>query len=100
MLRSNIVIIPLFDAAANNSVLEIIEMNIPAFVTRVQATEEYLGTDYPLLYESEEEVEAILNDQQRLVQKLKEGTVYLEQMDKSDLRYEHFHREIYKFISS
>jgi hypothetical protein len=100
MLRSNIVIIPLFDAAANNSVLEIIEMNIPAFVTRLQATEEYLGTDYPLLYESEEEVEAILNDQQRLVQKLKEGTVYLEQMDKSDLRYEHFNREIYKFISS
>ena len=42
LLRQSIVVIPLWDASANNSILEVIELNIPAFVTRTEATEEYL----------------------------------------------------------
>ena len=40
---SNIIIIALYNASANNSVLEIIKTNTPAFITRIPATEEYLG---------------------------------------------------------
>jgi len=100
LLQNNIVIIPLFGASANNSVLEIIEMNIPAFVTRLSATEEYLGKEYPLYFNNNEELENIINNEELLIEKLKKGHEYLCKLDKTEFRYEHFNRELYKFISS
>jgi hypothetical protein len=101
MLQTNIVIIPLFGASANNSILEIIEMNIPAFVSRLPATEEYLGKDYPLFYNNNNirEVETIINDDNKLLSKINEGYIYLSNMDKSQFRYDYFNRELYKFYS-
>jgi hypothetical protein len=100
MLQTNIVIIPLFGASANNSILEIIEMNIPAFVTRLPATEEYLGKEYPLFYNNISEVETIINDDIKLLSKITEGYTYLSKMDKTQFRYDYFNRELYKFYSS
>lgn len=101
MVQTNIVIIPLFGASANNSVLEIIEMNIPAFVSRLPATEEYLGKDYPLFYNNNNigEVESIINDDATLFAKMNEGYIYLSNMDKSQFSYDYFNRELYKFYS-
>ena len=101
MLQTNIVIIPLFGASANNSILEIIEMNIPAFVSRLPATEEYLGKDYPLFYNNNNigEVESIINDDAKLFAKMNEGYIYLSNMDKSQFSYDYFNRELYKFYS-
>ena len=101
MLQTNIVIIPLFGASANNSILEIIEMNIPAFVSRLPATEEYLGKDYPLFYNNNNirEVETIINDDNKLLSKINEGYIYLSNMDKSQFKYDYFNRELYKFYS-
>ena len=98
-LYSNVVIIPLLGASANNSVLEIIEMNVPAFISRLPATEEYLGSEYPLFFDKDIEIENIINNRNILLQKMKEGYEYLCNMDKSQFRYEHFNRELYKFIS-
>jgi hypothetical protein len=100
ILQNNIVIIPLFGASANNSVLEIIEMNIPAFVTRLPATEEYLGKDYPLFFNNNTQIENIINDEKLLIQKLKEGHEYLSNLDKTKFSYDYFNRELFKFISS
>jgi hypothetical protein len=99
MLQTNIVIIPLFGASANNSILEIIEMNIPAFVTRLPATEEYLGKEYPLFYNNISEVETIINDDIKLLSKISEGYTYLSKMDKTQFSYDYFNRELYKFYS-
>jgi len=94
MVQTNIVIIPLFGASANNSVLEIIEMNIPAFVSRLPATEEYLGKDYPLFYNNNNisEVESIINDDTTLFAKMNEGYIYLSTMDKAQFSYDYFNR--------
>ena len=100
ILQTNIVIIPLFGASANNSVLEIIEMNIPAFVSRLPATEEYLGKEYPLFYNNISEVETIINDDIKLLSKVTEGYTYLSKMDKTQFSYDYFNRELYKFYSS
>ena len=100
ILQNNIVIIPLFGASANNSVLEIIEMNIPAFVTRLSATEEYLGKEYPLFFNNNTEIENIINNEELLIQKLKEGHEYLRNLDKTKFSFDYFNRELYKFISS
>ena len=61
MLSTHIVVIDLLDAVANNAVLEIIKCNIPAFVSRLPATVEYLGRDYPMFFSNYSELEAQLN---------------------------------------
>jgi len=75
-------------------------MNIPAFVTRLPATEEYLGKEYPLFYNNIGEVETIINDDIKLLSKITEGYTYLSKMDKTQFRYDYFNRELYKFYSS
>ena len=100
ILQNNIVIIPLWSASANNSVIEIIEMNIPAFVTRLPATEEYLGKEYPMFYTEDNEIEEIINNREKLEAKVKETYYYLTQMDKSKFRLEYFNSELLRFIFS
>lgn len=59
-LRSTVLLVPLWSASANNAVLEAIASLTPIFVTRLSATEEYLGPQYPMFFNSEEEVPWIL----------------------------------------
>ena len=75
-------------------------MNIPAFVSRLPATEEYLGKDYPLFFNNNTEIENIINNEELLILKLKEGNKYLLNLDKTKFSYDYFNRELYKFISS
>jgi hypothetical protein len=100
MLQNNIVIIPLWGASANNAVMEIIEMNIPAFVTRLPATEEYLGKEYPMFYTEDIEIEEIINNREKLDAKIKETYHYLSQLDKSKFKLDYFSSELLKFIFS
>ena len=99
LLLTNVVIIPLWCAAANNSILECIEMNVPAFVTRLPATEEYLGKDYPLFYSRIGEIEAIINNRETLCDRLEGATDYLSRMDKTDIRYERFNSDLLRIIN-
>ena len=99
ILLNNIMIIPLWDAAANNSVLECLEMYIPAFVTRLPATEEYLGKEYPMFYTDISEVEKVINNRKLLHQKYEETHKYLLKVDKRDIRYKHFNSELLKIIN-
>lgn len=98
LLLNNIVIIPLWNASANNAVLECLEMNIPVFITRMPAVEEYLGKEYPMFYTDISEVEKVINNVELLHQKYRETHEYLLSIDKSDIKLEHFNSELLKII--
>jgi hypothetical protein len=52
LLCECIVLLPLYDTSANNSLIECITRCTPVLLERHPAGEEYLGADYPLFYES------------------------------------------------
>jgi hypothetical protein len=100
MMTSSIILIPLYNACANNSVLEIIQSNTPAFITRLPATEEYLGKNYPMFYNDIIEVNNILNNRELFNKKYTETYNYLKDMDKSHLTYERFYSDLLKIINN
>lgn len=60
-LSDNVIIIDLWDAAANNAILEVIALNIPAYIRRLPATEEYLGKKYPLFFDDLSDLQKMIN---------------------------------------
>ena len=60
LLVENIVFIDLFDAAANNTILECILRRTPIIINRLPATVYYLGEDYPLFFKDINEVPDLL----------------------------------------
>jgi len=86
LLTQNIVFINLVDAAAVNTILECIARNTPILVNRLPATEEYLGRDYPLFYDSYEHAYELLSNDKNI----KNGYKYLIKMDKSRFTINYF----------
>jgi hypothetical protein len=62
LLSNTIVFLDLYDAAACNTILECIIRNTPIVVNALPAVVEYLGTNYPLYYQSLEEASKKIND--------------------------------------
>jgi hypothetical protein len=56
VLLSSIVIIDIYNASANNSIIECISKNIPCFVSNIESIKEYIGEDYPLLFSNIDEL--------------------------------------------
>lgn len=100
LLINNIVVIPLFSASANNSLLEIIALNVPAFIIYDDAVAEYIGKDYPLFIESMEQMETILNNAQLLTKKLNSAHEYLKIINKDVFHIRHFYKELYNIAHS
>ena len=94
LLTENIVFLELFDASANNAIIEAIVRETPVVVNRHPAVVEYLGANYPLLYTTLDEVPDLLR-----MARLKEAHDYLHAMDKSDLRITHFITTVQRFLS-
>jgi len=84
-VTQNVIVIDLWDASANNAVLEAIAMNNPIFVSRHPAVIEYLGRDYPMYFADISDVEAVINDDQLLVERMHAAHLYLTRMAKDDL---------------
>lgn len=97
---SNIIIIDLVDANANNSVCECIVRNIPFFVNKLNAVIEYLGFDYPMYFTSKEDLESIINDNTKLFNLYEKTNIYLEQLNKTDLNLNFFESEFFNFIQN
>jgi hypothetical protein len=55
LLAENLVILNLYDASANNTVVECMVRNTPILVNPLEPVIEYLGEDYPLYFSSLEE---------------------------------------------
>ena len=67
LLRDNIVFLDLYDATANNTVLECIARRTPIIVRRLPATVEYLGADYPLFFDTLAQAAAKADDRALLL---------------------------------
>ena len=85
-LSKNVVFLQLFDAAANNIVVECIIRNNPIIVNKLSSLYEYLGEDYPLYYENIEHAQELVTD----FRKIEEGHLYLKKKDKHMLSPNYF----------
>lgn len=97
-LVSNIIIIDLIDANANNSVTECIIRNLPFFVNKIPSVIEYLGEDYPMYFNSKEDLEKKLNNNNELMILYKNTYNYLKSIKKNDLTLDYFSISLKKFV--
>lgn len=68
LLSAAIVLIDLYDSSCNNAIIECIVRETPALVKRIPATEEYLGHDYPLLFNTLQEASELARDFRNILQ--------------------------------
>lgn len=97
-LQSSVVLIPLWAATANNSVLEILSLNVPAFVSRLPATEDVLGAEYPMFYNDAFEIEDIIDNNVELLSLMERTREYLMGLDKSRFSLESFEQQVARTI--
>ncbi|MGD1711793.1 hypothetical protein [Hydrocoleum sp. CS-953] len=62
LLTQNIVYLDLYDASANNVIIECIVRNTPILVNPLPAVQEYLGKDYPMYFSNRNEAVQKAND--------------------------------------
>lgn len=86
LLAESVVFIKLVDAAAVNTILECIVRNTPILVNRLPATEQYLGCDYPLFYDSLDHANDLLSDFSNIVKAHR----YLVSMNKIKFTVDYF----------
>lgn len=89
LLSKNIVLVDLFDASANNTVLECIVRNTPIIINKIPAVIEYLGDDYPLYFNNLIEINNLLTNEN-----IAKAYVYLKKMDKSKFELNYFTSKI------
>ena len=66
LLSSSIVFLNLYDAAAITTVVECLSRNTPLVINRLAAVEEYLGSSYPLFYDTLEEAAKLISNNEML----------------------------------
>lgn len=99
LLSENIVLFDFWDTSANNIVLECIERGTPLLTRRHPATEEYLGINYPLLFDNIEDCNDLLS-----MDNIINANIHLKKLkEQSNYRLESFvgvltDTEIYKQI--
>jgi hypothetical protein len=67
MLASSVAYANLYDASANNSVIECIATSTPLLINRIPAVEEYLGEEYPLYFNNIQQANFFLKDNKRIL---------------------------------
>lgn len=92
IINNSFLVIYQINASANNSIVEAIARNIPIFCNRLPAVEEYLGTDYPLYFETVAELESLIGNR-ALIHKAHEYLVSREDL-KDKLTYHRFLHDI------
>ncbi len=95
LLSQNVVFIKLVDGSAVNTVLECIVRNTPILVNRLPALEEYLGSSYPLFYNSLDEVYEILRNDNNI----QKAYAYLKSLNKCKFRIDHFINNLIKHLN-
>ena len=85
LFTENVIFLELFDASANNVVIEAIARATPLVVNRHPAVMEYLGRGYPLAYDDLAEVPALLD-----LARVRDAHEHLRGLDTRDLTLDHF----------
>ena len=81
------------DTTANNVILECIKFNTPVIVRKIPAIIEYLGINYPLYFETEKDLNMLVNEDY-LCSMIKHASIYLKNMDKSHILCETFNNKL------
>ena len=89
----NIVFIELYDAAANNTVVECIVRNTPILVNKIPAIIDYLGHDYPLYYNNINEIPKLLTEEN-----IFNAHQYLLNMNKDNLYISYFNKKLFTLL--
>ena len=58
----HIVFVDLYDASANNALVECVIRNTPILINKIPGVIDYLGEDYPLYFNTLEEIPNLLTD--------------------------------------
>jgi len=95
LLSKNIVFIDLFDAAANNTILECIIRNTPLLVNRISPIFEYLPKDYPLYFNDLDEIPNLLTNKNILA-----AHNYLTKMNKTEFSIDFFCKKMMEITYS
>lgn len=91
----NVIFIHMFDAAANNAIIECIARNTPIVINKLEGAVDYLGEDYPLYFDTLEEVPNLLK-----VHNIEKAHLYLKNLKKDHLNSKHFVRTFVNIIHS
>jgi hypothetical protein len=92
LLAKNIVFINLYDASANNAIIECIARNTPILINPIEPVIEYLGENYPYYYTTYEEAARKLRDEKCIM----DTYYHLVNMDKIRFTGEYFKQSIEK----
>jgi hypothetical protein len=90
LLRSSVFYLDLYDFTSNNTIIDCITTSTPVLVNRHPASEQYLGKDYPLLYDDRWDAETKLTKPELI----KDAHIYLKEKDKSMFSYDYFRKSI------
>jgi hypothetical protein len=93
LLTKNIIFIDFFDTAANTAVVECIIRGTPIIVNKIGGIVEYLGEDYPLYFDTLEDVPNLLN-----IDKIQQAHEYLVNLNKEELSIDFFLKKINTII--
>ena len=93
LLTKNIILVDLFDASANNTILECLVRNTPIFVNKLPAVIEYLGPDYPLYFNNVHEINHLLTPKNII-----KANEYLKNLDKTEFKIEYFINKIFNLL--
>lgn len=84
LLKSCVSFVNLYDASANNSIIECIASTTPLLINNIPPVQEYLGKKYPLYFNSISEANKMLKDRPRILDAhnyLKHNTDLLKNLD-------------------
>ncbi|WP_419226907.1 hypothetical protein [Alteromonas sp. OM2203] len=73
LLANSVVFVDFYDTSANNAIIECVVRGTPILCPPLKAIVDYLGPDYPLYFQCNEDAERILNDRDLLLK----GSRYL-----------------------
>jgi hypothetical protein len=93
VLSKNLVFLDLYDASANNTVLECIVRCTPLIVKKLPAIIEYLGEDYPLYFDNLTELHDLINEKNII-----KAHHYLKNICKNVFDIDHFINEINRIV--
>ena len=93
LLTRNVMFLELFDASANNAVTEAIARDTPVVVNRHPAVAEYLGADYPLFYDSLDEVAGLLE-----MPRIRAAHEHIRALDKAEFTVDAFIDHLDRFV--
>eukprot|EP01084_Bolivina_argentea_P058524 106858_1 len=100
-VKQNLVIVDVWAATANNAVLEAIALNAPFFIRKLDSTMEYIGNDYPLFFQTFNELRSMLILQENeLKSLLLKAHFYLKKMDKSHLTLDQFAESLLNCVAT